>query len=80
MSANMQLSAHWASAHRVLLTVVAIALALAVALTIAVVVSRTTADETIPPGGGTNLNPSEAGQLDSPPVNRNGDHLVPRAR
>jgi len=51
MSATVHLSAHsWASAHRVLLTVVAIALALAAALTITFVVSRTPADETPAPG------------------------------
>jgi ABC-type uncharacterized transport system permease subunit len=59
MSATMRLPAHsWASAHRVLLTVMAIALALAVALTIVFVVSRTTGGETVAPGGG-NPNPSQ---------------------
>lgn len=81
MSATVQLSARsWASSHRMLLTVAAIALALAVALTTAFVVSRTTADETIPPGGSVNINPSEGGHLDSPPVNRTGGNLGPRVR
>lgn len=61
MSATVQPSAHWASAHRVLLTVVAIALALAVALTIAFVVSRPTAVETNTPGESVNLTPNEPG-------------------
>jgi hypothetical protein len=62
MSATMHLPAHsWASAHRVLLTVLAIALALAVAVTIAFVVSRTTGGETVAPGGSVNLSPSEPG-------------------
>ena len=60
MSATMHLPSHsWVSAHRVLLTVLAIALALAVALTIAFVVTRTTGGETVAPGGTSNQNPSE---------------------
>lgn len=44
----------WASAHRVLLTVLAIVLALAVAVTIALVVSRTTGGAVSAPGGSLN--------------------------
>jgi hypothetical protein len=62
MSAIMQPPAHsWASAHRVLLAVLAIALALVVALTIAFVVSRTTGGETVGPGGSVDQYPSEPG-------------------
>lgn len=73
MSATAQPPAHpWASAHRALLTVLAITLALAVALSIALVVSRTTAGQTIAPGGSVNVNPNEhSGHLDSPPVRGN---------
>lgn len=74
MSATTQPPAHsWASAHRALLTALAIALALAVALTIALLVSRTTVDQTIAPGGNVDVNPN--GHLDhhdSPPLNRTG--------
>ena len=62
MATTVHLSAHsWASAHRVLLTVVALALTLAVTLTIALVVSQTTTDETLAPGRSLNLNRSEPG-------------------
>jgi hypothetical protein len=62
MSATMQLPAHsWASAHRVLLTVLAIALSLMVALTIAFVVSRTTGGESVAPGGSVKPSLSEPG-------------------
>jgi hypothetical protein len=50
MSATVQLPAHpWASAHRALLTVLAIVLALTVALAISLVVSRATADDPLAP-------------------------------
>jgi hypothetical protein len=50
MSATVHVSAHpWASAHRALLTVLAVALALTVAVTIAFLVSRATTGETIRP-------------------------------
>lgn len=60
MSTTVQLPQHpWASAHRLLLTVMATALTLAVALTIAFVVLRTTGDETGAPGAGVNSTPSQ---------------------
>lgn len=47
MSTTVHLPAHpWASAHRALLTVLAITLAVAVAVAIALVVSRVTAADT----------------------------------
>lgn len=74
MSATTQPPAHhWASAHRALLTAIAIALALAVALTIALLDSRTTVDQTIAPGGSVTVNPN--GHLDHhdpPPKNGTG--------
>lgn len=80
MSATVQSSAHsWASAHRVILTVVAMALALAVAVTITLVVSRTTTDETIAPG--RSVHPSERlGHPDPPPGYYNDGHLGIRPR
>ena len=57
MSASMQLPSHsWASAHRLLLAVLAIALALAVALSITFVASWTTDGETVAPGGRADRN------------------------